>query len=367
MINEIQPLLQLFTFSETYNYKALSSNVDKYNIMECINNAEIWIAGCDNNMITSCNNGDKYEIINNENDLSNGMRHVVADNIKVSNNCDKQSEKRTAINATFFLDNDGNDETVNSGINANNSTIYGNSDDIYDSDRSSTLSFDRESNNICNSTMITNTSINDINHFETDAISPCDDNCDIMDSNFINGDNFNKNATFLCDDSGNNAADVLNDDNIFYDNGNNSNILNNVTYDKTSMGNNNNMILPCNDDNNTDDSINQSTNISDTSEYLCSTSNVTTVLEYMEHESTHNNISTNNDNSSKSLMDISSIKTFGCREDNLSIPFSEPKGLQKKNFCYYCKKFQSKIARHLENMHKSEPEVKKFLLLSKGK
>lgn len=77
--------------------------------------------------------------------------------------------------------------------------------------------------------------------------------------------------------------------------------------------------------------------------------------------------STNNEkNSSESVIDISSVNTFGCKEDDLHVPFSQPKGLQKKNFCYYCKKFQSKIARHLETVHKMEPEVNKFLLLPEG-
>jgi len=59
-------------------------------------------------------------------------------------------------------------------------------------------------------------------------------------------------------------------------------------------------------------------------------------------------------------MNISSVNTFGYREDNLYVPFFRSKGFQKNNFCYYCKKFRSKIIRHLEQVHKLEPEEKKF-------
>ncbi|KAL6254299.1 hypothetical protein P5V15_014345 [Pogonomyrmex californicus] len=38
----------------------------------------------------------------------------------------------------------------------------------------------------------------------------------------------------------------------------------------------------------------------------------------------------------------------------------------KKNCCFYCKKLQSKIARHLETVHYNEEEVKKFAILPKG-
>ena len=41
------------------------------------------------------------------------------------------------------------------------------------------------------------------------------------------------------------------------------------------------------------------------------------------------------------------------------------KGGQKKNFCFHCKKVQSKIARHLESKHSEKEEVKKFLSLPK--
>ncbi|EFN87497.1 hypothetical protein EAI_11311, partial [Harpegnathos saltator] len=38
----------------------------------------------------------------------------------------------------------------------------------------------------------------------------------------------------------------------------------------------------------------------------------------------------------------------------------------KKNFCFFCHKAQTKIVRHLENIHKDEEEVKRFKYLPKG-
>lgn len=56
-----------------------------------------------------------------------------------------------------------------------------------------------------------------------------------------------------------------------------------------------------------------------------------------------------------------------CDDTNLIVPKSQEKGANKKYFCMYCKKLQTKFARHLETVHKNETEVKKFILLPKGK
>lgn len=55
-----------------------------------------------------------------------------------------------------------------------------------------------------------------------------------------------------------------------------------------------------------------------------------------------------------------------CDDTDLIVPKSQKKG-SKKYFCIYCKKLQTKFARHLETVHKDEADVKKFLLLPKGK
>lgn len=49
------------------------------------------------------------------------------------------------------------------------------------------------------------------------------------------------------------------------------------------------------------------------------------------------------------------------------MPISQKKGGNKKYFCKYCNKLQTKFARHLETVHKNEAEVKKFSLLPRGK
>lgn len=48
--------------------------------------------------------------------------------------------------------------------------------------------------------------------------------------------------------------------------------------------------------------------------------------------------------------------------------FALPRGTSKSklNFCFYCKKLQSVISRHLETVHKDEVEVRKFAILPKG-
>jgi len=55
-----------------------------------------------------------------------------------------------------------------------------------------------------------------------------------------------------------------------------------------------------------------------------------------------------------------------CDNTNLRVEHSKPRGINKQNFCYYCKKMQSKISRHLERVHKNEKNVQKFTALPKG-
>ncbi|XP_077260680.1 uncharacterized protein LOC143896600 isoform X2 [Temnothorax americanus] len=74
-------------------------------------------------------------------------------------------------------------------------------------------------------------------------------------------------------------------------------------------------------------------------------------------------------NTSKSSLDTSKHTYEGkatCDDTNLIVSKSEKKGANKKYFCMYCKKLQTKFARHLETVHKNEKEVKKFILLPKG-
>jgi len=56
-----------------------------------------------------------------------------------------------------------------------------------------------------------------------------------------------------------------------------------------------------------------------------------------------------------------------CDYTNLIVSKSQKRETNKKYFCMYCNKLQTKFARHLETVHKNEAEVKKFILLPKSK
>ncbi|XP_039302367.1 uncharacterized protein LOC120359603 isoform X2 [Solenopsis invicta] len=339
-----------------------------------------------------------------ESNISNPVIRTDSDKIAFINNCDNKDnrEKTGNLNVTFSFDKGNNLERVDdinatnsmNGNTSDNTSSYNNGNHIMmDNEKNSSIDFVANvepnscevrdvnysmnvNDNICNGNDLSILdNIIDINNSTNinfdDVLSYGNDKgCKFLDDNninAINSHNSDNNELFVnLNGSGNNSETgiVINGDLIFpFDI--NSNILDddNATA-KTSASSSNNvdMILPCND---TSDNIASATNITNISEYLPSTSETTVETEIVECERNH--VSTNNDkNSSVSLIDISSVNAFGCREENLSIPFSQPKGLQKKNFCYYCKKFQSKIARHLENVHKLEPEVQKFILLPKG-
>lgn len=68
-------------------------------------------------------------------------------------------------------------------------------------------------------------------------------------------------------------------------------------------------------------------------------------------------------NSSSGISVQANDSDVSCPDDvNLKIDPSEgPKGGNKQNCCFYCRKMQSKIARHLGTIHRNEPDVKKFL------
>jgi len=55
-----------------------------------------------------------------------------------------------------------------------------------------------------------------------------------------------------------------------------------------------------------------------------------------------------------------------CNDEEMHVKPSQAKGANKKHFCFYCKKLQTKFARHLEFVHRTEEEVKKFIYLPKG-
>ncbi|XP_067215704.1 uncharacterized protein [Linepithema humile] len=335
------------TFTCDKSYNTVDDDINVNNSMDDNN---------PNNKISlSCNNDKGHNIVDSAINANNFTNNTDFDN-----------------NVIFSYSNSNGCKTVNDDINTNNSTT--------DNDLHNNISFslDNDKNHtIVDSTINANNSMNNVGFDNNVMFSHDNDNgCNTIDiniNNFMNCNNSDNNMTFSDNDNANNSETgvVLNNVMIFpYDDDNNSSILNDLTTAKTSTiynNSDNNIIFSCDDDNIINNTQIACANITNTSEYLPSASEITVENETTEHESIHNNNSTTNDkNSSESLIDISFINTFGCKEDNLYIPFSQPKGLQKKNFCYYCKKFQSKIARHLENVHKLEPEVKKFLLLPKG-
>lgn len=356
-----------------------SCNNDKcHNIVEhsAINANNSTNTDFDNNMMNSCDNEHAHERINGESYVNNPTKHVDCDNAMIfSKDCNNEhnrvkivEHKTVNLNVTFSYDNGNSQKMIYGDINVSNSLNDDNIPLSCDNDRDHSIV--HSANNSTNDT-----------DFDNNVTFSCDNNnCNIIDNdittnNFMNNNNSCNNVTFTYDNDNINNSEtgvILNDVMIFpFDN--NSSILNDLTSAKTSMNHthsdsDNHITFSC-DDNTIDNIV--CANTTNISEYL--PSEITTERESTEHNVSNNisttnknNISASDKNSSASLIDISSINTFGCREDNLFVPFSKPKGLQKKNFCYYCKKFQSKIARHLENVHKSEPEVKKFILLPKG-
>ncbi|XP_036150106.1 uncharacterized protein LOC118648017 isoform X2 [Monomorium pharaonis] len=108
------------------------------------------------------------------------------------------------------------------------------------------------------------------------------------------------------------------------------------------------------------------------SEYIPSSTSESSIYSDTENDNTKNNrknVSVNKTNTSSGL-DISNLHLSGTKMcDDAEMYVTESSGKQthsKKNCCYYCKKLQSKIARHLETVHSNEKEVKKFSVLPKG-
>lgn len=69
-----------------------------------------------------------------------------------------------------------------------------------------------------------------------------------------------------------------------------------------------------------------------------------------------------------SSQDSTFNESFGagaCNIKNMVVEFSDC-GKRKKNFCFYCKTFQTVISRHLCLKHKNEAKVKELLSFPKG-
>lgn len=71
------------------------------------------------------------------------------------------------------------------------------------------------------------------------------------------------------------------------------------------------------------------------------------------------------DERNNSIVSVNTSAT--CNDDELVVSVSKATGGgDKVNVCIFCNKKQKKIARHLESVHKNEPDVKKFRDLPKG-
>lgn len=53
-----------------------------------------------------------------------------------------------------------------------------------------------------------------------------------------------------------------------------------------------------------------------------------------------------------------------CDDENMHVETSNSK-IIKQNYCIFCSKLQKQLARHLETIHRNEPDVKKFAVLPK--
>jgi len=67
--------------------------------------------------------------------------------------------------------------------------------------------------------------------------------------------------------------------------------------------------------------------------------------------------------SSSSSFNVSPTIPSACHDENMYVDKSHIK--YKQNYCIFCMKLQSQLARHLETVHCNEPEVKKFTVLPK--
>lgn len=107
--------------------------------------------------------------------------------------------------------------------------------------------------------------------------------------------------------------------------------------------------------------------------FLSSTPNVDEDSDYIPNtdldmtETSFQNVASSSLMASKdSMKDVSNTVPIDIRKLRIPLSNSGEKTSTKKNFCYYCKSLQSKLARHLEKKHKDEEKVKGFLRLPKG-
>ncbi|XP_051173700.1 uncharacterized protein LOC127289663 [Leptopilina boulardi] len=86
-----------------------------------------------------------------------------------------------------------------------------------------------------------------------------------------------------------------------------------------------------------------------------------------QFQKSHNdsNVQLKNDTGTANTSAKSSSPNVSALDDSSMLVYTSNKG-SKKYFCIYCKKLKTKMARHLEMVHKNEDEVKKFTVLPKN-
>lgn len=99
----------------------------------------------------------------------------------------------------------------------------------------------------------------------------------------------------------------------------------------------------------------------------CSTSENSDEEESEEHVNHTSNHASKTMKSKLNLTNSSYLSRINtCDDKDMYVETSE-NHKSKLNMCPYCKKLQTQFARHLEKVHKTEEDVKKFSFLPKGK
>lgn len=174
-----------------------------------------------------------------------------------------------------------------------------------------------------------------------------------------NENNVSKNLNQSCDVNMDNSMEIENNRN---EANNNEKVINNIDSTKLIKESNSNLKQVYDTSNLSDSDCGGDCNSEKDPDYCYSSDSENSEVDDTQCCSIQLN------NTTKSSLETS-LNASGqqiCDDTNLRVTCSKPRGKEKQNFCYYCKKMQSKISRHLERVHKNEEDVKKFSALPKG-
>lgn len=241
----------------------------------------------------------------------------------------------------------------------NNVTLDCNFDDTITFSFEELNNLDISPNNILNYNEDEN---NVVNYFE------CYNNNNDVDANRDDANknnNRNKTNNNVIDSNNNNDMDINTNNANKDDDGNNTNNNGIDTVELIQDQIKNNHQIP-NVDNSAYNSDYNSDDTNKDPDYCYNADSETSDIENYTKltPSTESRNSSNRNTSLETSLNISGQKV--CDNTKLHVEYSKPRGINKQNFCYYCKKMQSKISRHLERVHKNEKDVQKFTALPKG-